>query len=118
MRACSPRLRSVPRDDFEPSPVEQSAPEVVPEGDPAIGGNEIAPVVQADGGRGPGIVEREDPRGDPGAVEAERDGVGAQRGGQQPEGVQGLSARQREDPDGGRAGDGDGPPEKSSKEPH
>ncbi len=67
--------------------------EVVAEDDPAIGGNEVAAVVDALGGSGIRGVEREELGGDEGAVEAVGDRVDRDRGDDEPDGVDGLAAR-------------------------
>ena len=70
--------------------------EVMAEHDPLVGGHEVATVGESFRGRLPLVVEREDFRGDEGAVEAIRDGVGADGGDEQPRRADRLAARERE----------------------
>src|SRR5262249_10105656 len=73
--------------------------EVMPEHHPAVGGNEIAAVVQAlCRGRSRG-VEREDARRDEGAVETVRERVAGDGRDDEPDRVHRLAAHEREDRD-------------------
>jgi hypothetical protein len=62
---------------------------------PLVGGDEVAPVVQALGGRGAGLVERQHPRGDEGAVETIGQQENTHGGDDEPGGVDGFVALQR-----------------------
>ena len=83
--------------------------EVMPEDDPAVGGNEVLAVGEPVRGGDVRIVEREGTGGEKGRIEAIGERVAAQRRHQEPRAREALAARRRDhaDCDGGRARDRD-----------
>src|SRR5262249_45273762 len=92
-----PELRRQDRTDERPGAGDGR--EVMPEHHPAVGGDEIAAIVQAlRRGRSRG-VEREDARRDEGAVEPVRERVAGDGGDDEPDRVHRLTAHERKDRD-------------------
>src|SRR5690606_9723993 len=86
--------------------------EVMAEDDPAVGGDEVAAVVEAFGGRGARGVQRKDPGRDPGAVEAVTDEVDAGGGDDEPDGAQAFAPVQGDAGEGPDADDHDRRPDR------
>src|SRR5580704_2006522 len=70
------------------------------EDDPAMGGDEIATVIETLGRGRPGVIHRQYRRGDPGRVKTVTDDVDADAGRDQPEGVYRFVTVQRDATDG------------------
>ena len=77
---------------------------------PTVGGDEVVPVVEALGGRGAAGVESEDRVREELGVEPEGDGIGTDRGDQQPRRADALAADECEHAERRRAEDGDRAP--------
>ncbi len=92
--------------------------EVMTEDDPAVGGDEVAAVVEPLGGGGAGRVEGQDARRDPRRVEAIGDEIDARRRRDEPAGVDGLAAMRRDDRQRRRAGESQARPADFGNEGH
>jgi hypothetical protein len=86
---------------------------VVPEQDPARGGNEVSPVCQPLGGRGAAIVDTEYPDSEKAAVESVRKEVGADSCQDHPGRVDGFTPVQGEHSPGGSSSNSDQQPSQS-----
>ena len=72
---------------------------MVAEQHPAVGGDEIPPVVEPLGGGGPAVVQAEDTGGEEPGIEAVADRVGAEGGREEPGGIDRLAAVERQHPE-------------------
>ena len=109
-------LRRQGRADERPRPRDRR--EVVTEHDPAVRRHEVAAVVDALGRRLPAVVEREEPCREKDAIETVGNRVHGDRCDDEPDGVHGLAAYEREPRHGVRAGAGERAPTECPGKPH
>ena len=88
------------------------------EQDPAIRWHEIVAVVEPLGGCGAAGIETKDAVREEIRIEPVADGIGTDRGGQQPGGADRLAAGQREDAERGGAQQRNQPPAENRKRSH